>query len=485
MSEKVVSLIPNVSPTVEKQDTAEKTAPPKSDFTLESTSPENSGKIVSEEGVASVPVPNQATEGSTNLPPEPNDSIITFQGVSYASFILTFCLSGFAAVVVFRKALNVSVKRFSIGAKILSLAYLIIAFNSFFGAYLYNKFLSAGDTSVPLTIPILSWILVGPAIAVVLNSLLTREDVPSAKKAIFDAFTYLVIFGFVVASQIPSLGAQEPLVFSFFGAFFFIIPLIRFSISLKMAKAYHSELQEMFVQILIRSLLILPILLPSLVFLNAYELISDGLTMLLFNLATFVFVLMTGLLMVISIDYVTQGISADQLVTKKVDAPATKSDGNLSIPSTQASASPPAPSAPPPAPPSSPTASANKKILKPVPQKPKKSNFSDAPAKSSRPSKEPLQSSSTSFEEFSETLDFDIEQEDSTVIKFNVTQTSEDDSEKQKLRNSKIRPSDSKPSLGKNIKPSQLPKAPQPPDESKSSDSKHTIKPPEKPKKRF
>ena len=452
-----------------------------SSSSAEAVSSAGSGKVGQDgKKTASEAIGTIISEDS-GLSSESHDSITTFQGINYASFILTFCLAGFAGIVVFRKALKVSVKRFSIGAKTLSLGYLVIAFNSFFGAYLYSKFLNGDSTSVPLTVPILSWILVGPVIAVVLNSLLTRENVPSVTKITFDAFTYLIIFGFVVASQIPSLSAKEPLVFSFFGAFFFIVPIIRFSISLKMAKAYHPELQEMFVQILIRSLLILPILLPTLVFINVYELTSDELTMLLFNLVTFVFVLMTGLLMIISIDYVTQGIGAEQLVAQKVAAPAATPDHKPDAPKTQ----PDKPA--PPAPSNSPGTSTAQKIPKPVPKETNKPKSLVTPVSSSSgKSSEPI----ASFEESPETFDFDVEQHDSTVIKFNASQPSSDesqsdDSDDKKSKRSKNRPESLKPKPLKKPKSLQLPKAPSSPEESKSTDSKLNVKPPEKPKKRF
>ena len=469
MSEQV-ALIPSVPPVKESDSKVDETvAPPESSSPPDSVSSKNPDDTTS-----------TVISENPNLSSNPKDSITTFQAINYASFILTFCLAGFATIVVFRKALKVSVKRFSIGAKTLSLAYLVIAFNSFFGTYLYSKFLNGDGTSIPLTIPIFSWIFVGPAIAIVLNSLLTREDIPSAKKIVFDAFTYLIIFGCVVASQIPSLSAKEPLVLSFFGAFFFIVPIIRFSISLKIAKAYHPELREMFVQILIRCLLILPILLPFLVFTNVYELTSDGLTMLLFNLVTFVFVLMTGLLMVISIDYITQGISAEQLVAKKVNAPVATPDHKPDIQSTQ----PNMPLAP--APSSSPVTPTVQETPKPISKETTKPKSPVAPVPSSEKSLKPA----TPFEESSETLDFDVEQHDSTVIKFNVSQSSTDKSQADAISSSKSkrsqnRSSDLKPKLAINPKSIQLPKAPPPPDESKSSDSKPSIKPPEKPKKRF
>ncbi len=440
----------------------------------------NDGAVVPDDGVvvpdANTAVPKDSaviTEASTVVPEETSplvessDTITPFQGITYASFILTFCLAGFAAVAVFRKASKaLSVKRFSIGAKMLSLGYLAIAFNGTFGTYLYSRFLNEGDAVFPLIVPILSWILVGPAIAVVLNSLLTREDAPDFKKMIFDAFTYLVIFGCVAASQVPSLKSQEPMVFSFLGAFFFIVPIIRFLASLKIAKGYHPELHEMFVQILIRSLLLLPLLLPFVVFTSVYDLVSHDLTLLLFNLVTSVFVLMTGLLMIISIDYITQGINADQLVAIKADSPIAPSEPKTGVPPTT------------PVLPDGPVTPTVQKTLAPASNKPAEPKLA-VPAESvhsAEPSDEEPSVPSDSLEESMDTLEFDIERLDSTVIDFEASQSSTDESKG-------IGSKSSKSVKGK--KTLQKPKAPQPPKTSKATDSQMRIKPPEKPKKRL
>lgn len=418
------------------------------------------------------------TDAGTVIPEEvkTRDAITPFQGITYASFILTFCLAGFAAVAVFRKASKaLSLKRFSIGAKMLSLGYLSIAFNGIFGTYLYSRFLNGEGAVFPLIVPILSWILVGPAIAVVLNSLLTREDVPDFKKIIFDAFTYLVIFGFVAASQAPSLGANELIVFSLLGAFFFMVPIVRFLISLKIAKGYHPELHEIFVQILIHSLLLLPLLLPFVAFTSVYNLISHDLTLLLFNLVTFVFVLMTGLLMIISIDYITQGINTDQLVAQKADPSIAPSKPNPDVPSNPpvTPVSPGGPAAP------APTA---QEIPAPVSDKPAMPKLPAVPTEpaesvhSEDSSDEEPSVSSDSLEESMDTLEFDIDRLDSTVINFEVSKSSTDESKA-------IDSQSSKSAKGK--KTLQKPKAPQSPNTSKATDSQMRIKPPEKPKKRL
>lgn len=499
------ALIPKV-PRISESDprVAESTTPPASnpplvvpaeesgkDSAVGSSTISGKGLSITGEGAAvpdtDVTVSNASTttSGSTKSIDEANGAITPFQGVTYASFILTFCLAGFAAIVIYRKALKTPVKRFSIGAKTLSLAYLSIAFIGCFGTYMYRRFLNGSDTPFPLIIPIFLWIFVGPAIAIALNSLLTREDKPAIKKILFDVFTYLVIFGCIIASQVPSLVGEESLVFSFVGAFFFIVPIIRFSSSLKIAKVFHPELQEMFVQILIRTLLFFPLLLPSLVFANAYELIGGDLALLLFNLVTLVFILMTGLLMIISIDYITQGISADQLVAKQVDIPQTSSDPKPNQPDIPL-AQPNEPVASP-LPSNPPVTPVVQETPKPVSEKTVKVETKSQAAPVSPKSSTSPANPSIPFKKSSETLEFNVDKHDSTVINFNTAKSSagKPQEDASTSKNPTLRPLDSKSKSDKKSKKLQLPKAPKSPDTSKASNSKPRVKPPEKPKKRF
>lgn len=543
----IIPKVPPLEPKVtDKSDVAGKSVPPEAD---PPTPPAGTLGKVDSTGIPSEPVEDQPpaievlplTEGestpseksvitSTSTIPVPegtagietaNDSITYLQGATYASFILIFGLAGFAAVVVFRKALKTTVTRFSIGAKALSLAYLILAFFGSFGTYIYSRFLNGGETSFPVFIPVLSWVFAGPAIAMVLNSLLTRKDEPQANKVFFDVFTYLVIFGFTTASQLHLFEAKESLVFSSLGVVFFLFPIIRFSTSFKVSKVVHPELREIFIQILVRSLLILPMFLPALALINECELIGNDFALLLFNSVTLTFVLMTGLLMVISIDYITQGISADQLVAQDLNMP-TKSSGSQSNKPE-----------PPPAPPSQSAGLDSPNILRvqknqekvgPVSDKPKvslkqpsKSAEPDSPVlPNSQKSQVPAGSAPTKpveketkppvdqpvsdttksslsptksfipFEESSEVDEFDVK-DDSTVIDFDSVKSSAEESDKNSSSSQKTKfgsPGSKPKSSGQPQKP-KPPKAPNSQNTSKSIDSKSHIKPPEKPKKRF
>lgn len=61
----------------------------------------------------------QATEA---VPSEAEASITGFQVVTYASFVLTFCMAGFAAVMLWRKSMKILEPRFMVSVRALSVA---------------------------------------------------------------------------------------------------------------------------------------------------------------------------------------------------------------------------------------------------------------------------------------------------------------------------------------------------------------------------
>jgi hypothetical protein len=234
---------------------------------------------------------------------EAGQTITAFQGAIYVSFVLTFCLAGFAAVVLFRKASKIAEARFVMGAKSLGIASGLIALHGFFATYLYANYLN-GEGAAPLFVTLALWALVGPAIAVVLNHLLTPESAPEKGAVVFDACAYFAIFTCSSIALIPSIKEDAALIFSLLGGFLFIVPVARSVGAFRKAKARHPELREASDQVLIYSLLFLPALLPILAFANVCKM-SAELTLFLFNFITFDFVLLVGLSMIASADDLT------------------------------------------------------------------------------------------------------------------------------------------------------------------------------------
>jgi hypothetical protein len=230
-------------------------------------------------------------------------TITAFQGAIYGSFVLTFCLAGFAAVVLFRKASKIAEARFVAGAKALAVAAGLIALHGFFATYLFANYLN-GEGAIPLFVTMASWALVGPAIAVVLNYLLTPSSKPEKGAVIFDACAYFVIFACTSISLVPQITEDAALLFSLAGGFLFIVPVSRSFAAFRKAKARHAELRETSDQVLIYSLLFLPALLPLIAFANVCKM-GDELTLFLFNFVTFDFLLLAGLAMIASADDLT------------------------------------------------------------------------------------------------------------------------------------------------------------------------------------
>lgn len=260
--------------------------------TIDQSTSDQAPELASVEAVASETV--AADAGQT---------ITAFQGAIYVSFVLTFCLAGFAAVVLLRKAAKIAEARFVTGTKALAAAAGLIALHGFFATYLYANYLN-GVGDAPLFVMLALWALVGPAIAVVLNYLLTPGSAPEKGAVIFDAATYFVIFTCAGISLIPSIKENAALLFSLLSGFLFIIPVARSVAAFRKAKARHPELRETSDQVLINTLLFLPALLPVVAFANVCKM-SDELTLFLLNFITFDFVLVAGLAMIASADTMT------------------------------------------------------------------------------------------------------------------------------------------------------------------------------------
>jgi hypothetical protein len=313
MSEKATLLtsIPPVGKSAPAKPTPAKPAPVQS-------APTNSQSLLTSQGTATDVVEATTAVGvAEDVTSEAGRTITAFQGAIYVSFVLSFCLAGFAAVALFRKATKISEGRFVVGAKALALAAGGIALHGFFATYLYANYLKGEGATVPLVVTIAIWALVGPAIAVVLNYLLTPRSAPEKSAIIFDACAYFIIFASAAIALIPGIKENASLLFSLLAVFLFIVPVARSFAAFRKAKARHPELREISEQVLIYSLLILPALLPVVVFAHACRM-GDELTLFLFNFITFDFLLVTGLTMLASADDVSSSTEEEGEEAEKV-----------------------------------------------------------------------------------------------------------------------------------------------------------------------
>jgi hypothetical protein len=269
-------------------------------------------------------------------------TITAFQGAIYSSFVLTFCLAGFAAVMLFRKASKVAEARFVVSTKTLAIASIIVALHGFFTTYLFANYLNGEGTTAPLVITMALWVLVGPAIGVILNHLLTPGQTPEKGAVLFDACAYVGIFGCATISLVPGIKENAALGFSLLAGFLFIVPVARSFTAFGMAKARHPELRERSDQVLIYTLLILPALLPILAFAHACRM-GDELTLFLFNFITCGFVLVAGLAMIASADEMqSDSLEAEVAVASSAEPVEAKEVPVVEVPVPEAPAPAPA-----------------------------------------------------------------------------------------------------------------------------------------------
>lgn len=237
-------------------------------------------------------------------------TITGFQVAIYASFVLSFCLAGFAAVLLWRKSMKLLEARFMASVRALSVSFALAGLLTFFATFLYTNYLKNDGASLPLVMTMVSWIVLGAAIAVALNYLLTPQKKPSQAGVIVDVSLYVGIFSLALLAVSGSVTANAATVFALLSCFLFIVPIARSFTTYRTAKARHPELCETSDTVLIFTLLFLPALLPVLAFLKVVGMGAE-LTQLLFNFVTIDFLLVAGLAMLASADVVDASSSAD------------------------------------------------------------------------------------------------------------------------------------------------------------------------------
>jgi len=247
-------------------------------------------------------VPATATTASTAQPAEVAAGISMLQVASYASFVLTFILAGFAAVVLFRKAAKVAEQRFVVSAKLLGGALALAGMHGFFATFLYTSFLRNDASNAPLALTGAIWIVLGAAVGVIVNHLLTPRNKPKMGAVAGDVIAYVCLFGLMTVSLSGGISANTAIILSLLSGLLLIVPVVRATIGLKIAKVRHPELKRTPEQALLYSLLFIPALAPILAFLHACGAFGADVTLLLLNFMTFDFILIGAIAMMVSAD---------------------------------------------------------------------------------------------------------------------------------------------------------------------------------------
>lgn len=250
---------------------------------------------------------------------EAGNSITGFQGAIYISFVLSFCLAGFAAVVLFKKAMKSTERRLSLSAKCLGGVFAWTSVNLFFATYLYANFLSGKSDSAPLTWMIALWVIGGPLIGVVLNYLLAPNEEAEKGRIIFDAAAFALIFIVTLVALIEGLKENALLIFSLCALFLYIVPIARFLSLFKVAKARHAELNAGMAQVLVYALLIIPGLFPVLALARVFGLSVDAFIFCA-NFLTFDFILIVATSMIYLLSDESTEIEEESSVAQFGDA---------------------------------------------------------------------------------------------------------------------------------------------------------------------
>ncbi len=170
-------------------------------------------------------------------------SISAFQFLTYGSFITSFILAGFVAVVLFRKASSMVAARHQVASRALGGIFLLVALHGFVATFFYNRFLW-GEASLPLLFSLGLWVIAGPALAVVLSHLLTRFDRPVRKNLLINAAFFFVIYLLALSAASGSIRVNAAVIIGLLSVFLFIVPVARYLQNFATARARHKELKD-------------------------------------------------------------------------------------------------------------------------------------------------------------------------------------------------------------------------------------------------
>ena len=233
------------------------------------------------------PVANEASPGGAEatgeLQADPEISISAFQAVTYGSFVLTFVLAGFAAVVLYRKAIGEIEPRIVRSAKILALVMALMALHGFAATYLYTNYLRNLSDAAPLSMAMLFWVILGVTTGYVSNRLIELKDKLKTSDAVIDGIFYAAVFVAVTLAVSPSIGTNAAFILSLLAVILSIVPFSRFFTACKRIKFNRRGSKRKPGRSVLYTLVSLPPLVPLFALLHVVELLGPDLTLLLVN----------------------------------------------------------------------------------------------------------------------------------------------------------------------------------------------------------
>jgi len=266
---------------------------------------------------------------------------------TYVSFVLGFILAGFAAVMLFRKATKGLEPRFLVGARVLGGALALAAMHGFFATFLYTSYLGSETGTTPLALTTAIWIVLGVAVAIVINHLLTPGTKPKTADLAIDAGSFAAVYVCAMLSVAAGVGPNAAIVLSVLSGLLFFVPVARAMSGFQRAKARHPELRRKPESLLIKSLLYLPAGVPLVAFLHAVGALGPDLTLLMINFLVLALTVLAGSSMIVSAGELSrEAVLPAATEEASSTAPASELSGRTVAAKADAAAPKPAPSTP-------------------------------------------------------------------------------------------------------------------------------------------
>jgi len=257
---------------------------------------------------ASTSNPAQAGPGSgTEVQPDQGISISSFQAVTYGSFVLTFILAGFAAIVLYRKAIGDIEPRIVRSAKILAGVLAVTAMHGFVATYLYTNYLRDQSDSAPISLTVLIWIILGATTAYISNRLIELKDKVKKSDAVIDGVFYTAIFVSVTLAVSPKIGANVALILSLLAIILCVVPFSRFFTACKRIKFNRRGSKRKPGRSILYTLVSLPSLVPLFAILYVVEVLGPNATLFFFNAVTLVLIFYISFAMLVRMRNALEG----------------------------------------------------------------------------------------------------------------------------------------------------------------------------------
>lgn len=199
---------------------------------------------------------------ATELQPETEVSISSFQAVTYGTFVLSFVLAGFAAVVLYRKAINHTGQGFIKSTKLLAATLALMGIHGFVATYGYTNYLREVSDNAPVSLTFLIWIIFGATVGYISNRLIAKNARLKTSDAVVDALLYVTVFILATLAVSDQIGPNASLILALVALITCTAPLSRFFISCKRLKFNQQSRDQRPRKPLLYSLVLLPTLLP-------------------------------------------------------------------------------------------------------------------------------------------------------------------------------------------------------------------------------